>query len=131
VLAEGVHYYCFMVYLDFLVLVVAILHINFLILEMFFWTDPVGLKIFRQSLENAKTSKVLAANQGLYNGFLSLGLIWGLVHPNVIFGFQIKMFFLGCVVVAGIYGALTVSRKIFWIQAGPAILSIILLLYFN
>src|SRR4029453_13113196 len=97
---------------NFLVAVVAPLHIYFLILEMFLWTKPLGLKTFRNSIEKATESAVLAANQGLYNGFLAAGLVWGLVHPNAAFAFQIKVFFLLCVIVAGVYGTMTVSRRI-------------------
>jgi putative membrane protein len=110
-----------------LVALVALLHIYFLTLEMFLWTRPLGLKTFRQSLEKATDSAVLAANQGLYNGFLAAGLIWGLLHPTPGFAFQIKVFFLLCVVVAGIYGAATVSRKILFVQAAPAALALIVL----
>ncbi len=111
-----------------LIAVIALLHFYFLILEMFFWTKPLGLKIFRNSIEKAQASKVLAANQGLYNGFLSAGLVWGLVQNDVNFAFQIKLFFLGCVVVAGVFGAASVSKQIFWIQAAPAILASALLI---
>jgi putative membrane protein len=110
-----------------LVALVALLHIYFLVLEMFLWTKPLGLKTFGQSLEKATNSAVLAANQGLYNGFLAAGLIWGLVHPTVAFAFQIKAFFLLCVVIAGLYGAYTVSRRILLVQAAPAALALILL----
>ena len=96
-------------------------------LEMFLWTKPLGLKTFGQSLQKASDSAVLAANQGLYNGFLAAGLIFGLVHPNAAFGFQIKAFFLACVVVAGVYGAATVSRRILLVQAAPAALALIVL----
>jgi putative membrane protein len=110
-----------------LVALVAALHVCFLVLEMFFWTKPLGLKIFHQSLEKAQDSAVLAANQGLYNGFLAAGLVWGLVHPVAGFAFQIKVFFLLCVIVAGVYGAATVGRRILFFQAAPAALALILL----
>ena len=110
-----------------LVALVAALHVYFLILEMFLWTRPLGLKIFRNTAERAADSAVLAANQGLYNGFLAAGLVWGLVQSNVSFGLQIKVFFLVCVIVAGVYGAATVSRKILLVQAAPAVLALILL----
>src|SRR5205807_1212484 len=110
-----------------LVALVAALHVYFLVLEMFLWTRPLGLKTFGQSLEKATDSAVLAANQGLYNGFLAAGLIWGLVHPTPGVGLQIKIFFLLCVVVAGAYGAATVSRKILLVQAAPAALALIAL----
>jgi putative membrane protein len=109
------------------VALVAALHVYFLILEMFLWTKPLGLKTFRNSLEKATDSAVLAANQGLYNGFLAAGLVWGLVHSNPGFAFQIKMFFLLCVIVAGVYGAVSVSRRILWVQAAPAAIALILL----
>src|SRR5271154_739839 len=108
-----------------LVALVAALHVYFLALEMFFWTKPLGLKTFRNSLEKAADSAVLAANQGLYNGFLAAGLVWGLVQPNAAFAFQIKVFFLVCVIVAGVYGAASVSRKILFVQAAPALLALI------
>jgi putative membrane protein len=109
------------------VALVAALHVYFLILEMFLWTKPLGLKTFRNSLEKATDSAVLAANQGLYNGFLAAGLVWGLVQSNPGFASQIKMFFLLCVIVAGVYGAVTVSRRILWVQAAPAAIALILL----
>src|SRR5438876_11509586 len=96
---------------NFLVALVAALHVYFLVLEMFLWTKPLGLKTFRNSLEKAKESAVLAANQGLYNGFLAAGLIWGLVQSVPSFALQIKTFFLLCVTVAGVYGAATVSSR--------------------
>lgn len=108
-----------------LVALVAALHIYFLVLEMFLWTQPRGLRTFGNTLQKAQDSAVLAANQGLYNGFLAAGLIWGLVHPVAGFGFQIKAFFLLCVIVAGVYGAATVSRKILFVQAVPAALALI------
>ena len=111
-----------------LVALVAALHVYFLVLEMFLWTKPLGLKTFRNSLEKAQQSAVLAANQGLYNGFLAAGLIWGLVQSNPGFAFQIKVFFLLCVVVAGAYGAATVSRRILFVQAAPAALALVLLM---
>ena len=106
-----------------LIALVAILHVYFLILEMFFWDKPLGRKAFGLTPEFATASKALAANQGLYNGFLAAGLSWGICLGAV--GFSIKLFFLGCVIVAGLFGALTVSRKIFFIQAVPAILAVI------
>jgi putative membrane protein len=109
-----------------LVALVAALHVYFLALEMFFWTRPLGLKIFGNSPEKAAQSAVLAANQGLYNGFLAAGLIWGLLQPTAAFAFQIKVFFLLCVIVAGLYGAVSVSRKILFVQAAPAVLALIL-----
>ena len=106
--------------------VVALLHVYFLVLEMFLWDRPTGLRAFGQTLEAAKASKVLAANQGLYNGFLAAGLVWGLIlGPG---GANVKMFFLGCVLIAGIYGAATASRKILFVQALPAAVGLALLL---
>ena len=110
-----------------LVALVAVLHVYFLILEMFLWQKPLGLKTFRNSPEKAADSAVLAANQGLYNGFLAAGLVWGLIQGTPAFAFQIKVFFLLCVVVAGVYGAATVSRRILYVQAAPAALALILL----
>jgi putative membrane protein len=110
-----------------LVALVAALHVYFLILEMFLWTRPLGLKTFHQTAEKAQDSAVLAANQGLYNGFLAAGLIWGLVHGNAAFAFQIKTFFLLCVVTAGVFGAISVSRRILVVQALPAAIALILL----
>ena len=109
-----------------LTLVVAGLHLGFLILEMFLWTKPIGRKIFRQTFEHARISRTLAANQGLYNGFLSAGLVWGLVHPDPSIGAQILRFFLGCVTVAGVFGAVTVSPRILLVQALPAALALVL-----
>jgi putative membrane protein len=103
------------------VLVVMIEHVWFLVLEMFLWTRPIGLKTFRTTPEFARESAALAANQGLYNGFLAAGLLWGLCHPVADVGLQITIFFLACVVVAGIVGAITVSRRIFFGQAVPAL----------
>jgi putative membrane protein len=103
-----------------LVILVALLHTWFLILEMFLWTKPIGLKTFRQTQEKAEASKVLAANQGLYNGFLAAGLIWALVSGDL----QAKIFFLVCVAIAGAYGAYSVNKRIFFIQAVPALLAI-------
>jgi putative membrane protein len=110
-----------------LVLLVALEHLYFLYLEMFLWTRPKGLRIFGNTAEKAEASKVLAANQGLYNGFLAAGLVWGLVYPGAA-GVHIQMFFLGCVVVAGIYGGLTVKMRIMYLQAGPALLGLLALL---
>ena len=104
--------------------VVAFEHVYFLILEMFLWRKPFGLKTFGQSQAQADTTATLAANQGLYNGFLAAGLVWGVGSSNPDFAFAIKAFFLGCVVVAGIFGGMTVKRTIFFIQGVPAILAL-------
>lgn len=109
-----------------LIAAVALLHVYFLVLEMFFWTKPLGRRVFGLTSEFANASKNLAANQGLYNGFLAAGLGWGLWLGDA--GFAIKLFFLGCVIVAGVFGALTVSRKILWVQALPAAIALSLLL---
>lgn len=111
---------------DIVIALVALLHIYFLVLEMFLWDKPAGLKAFGQTLEAAKASKVLAANQGLYNGFLAAGLIWGLSLGAA--GTSVKVFFLGCVLVAGVYGAITASRKILFVQALPAAVGLALLM---
>jgi putative membrane protein len=110
-----------------LVSLVAALHVYFLVLEMFLWTKPLGLKTFRNTPEKAADSAVLAANQGLYNGFLAAGLVWGLVQGVPSFAFQIKVFFLLCVIIAGVYGAATVSRRILYVQAAPGAVALILL----
>ncbi len=98
--------------------IVALLHIYFLVLEMFLWDKPLGLRTFRQTPEHAAISKTLAANQGLYNGFLAAGLIWGITLGAA--GAGVKIFFLSCVVIAGVYGAATVGKKILFVQALPA-----------
>lgn len=110
-----------------LVVFIALEHLVFLVLEMFLWTKNTGRKIFSLSKEKAEATKVLASNQGLYNGFLSLGLIWGLLHPNAVFSFQIIVFFLLCIVMARSYGGWSVKRSIFFIQALPALLTLILM----
>jgi putative membrane protein len=104
---------------------VALLHVYFMVLEMFLWTQPLGRRAFGLTAEFAEASKRLAANQGLYNGFLAAGLVWGLLLGDP--GYAIKVFFLGCVVIAGVFGALTVSRKILWVQAVPAAIALTLL----
>lgn len=103
----------------------AALHVWILVLEMFLWDKPAGMKAFGLSPEQARTTKVLAANQGLYNGFLAAGLIWGLSRGGS--GLGIMTFFLACVVLAGLFGAATASRKILYIQALPAALGLALL----
>jgi putative membrane protein len=108
-----------------LIALVALLHVYFLVLEMFLWDKPLGLKVFRNTPEKAETTKVLAANQGLYNGFLAAGLFWGLSQGAA--GGPVKVFFLLCVVVAGAYGALSVSRRILYVQALPAALALAVL----
>jgi putative membrane protein len=108
-----------------LIALVALLHVYFLVLEMFLWDKPFGIKTFRLTPEFAAQSKALAANQGLYNGFLAAGLAWGVCLGAP--GWSIKIFFLACVIVAGIFGAITVSRKILYIQAVPAAIALGLL----
>ncbi len=106
--------------------VVALLHLGFLVLEMFLWTTPFGLKTFNMTPEVAASSAVLAANQGLYNGFLAAGLVWGLVARES--GTAIKIFFLACVIVAGIFGAATAKPTILFVQALPAALALLAVL---
>ncbi len=103
---------------------VALLHLYFLVLEMFLWDKPAGLRAFGQTPASAAATKVLAANQGLYNGFLAAGLLWGLLLGAE--GFGVKLFFLTCVLIAGLYGAATASRKILYVQALPAALGLVL-----
>jgi putative membrane protein len=108
------------------VALVAILHIAFLVLEMIFWEKALGMRVFRQTPERAAVTRALAMNQGLYNGFLAAGLIWGLLADTG--NNEIRIFFLSCVIVAGVFGAATVSRKILWIQAAPAVIGLVLVL---
>jgi putative membrane protein len=105
---------------DALVVLVALLHVGFLTLEMFLWSGPVGQRVFATTPEFAAQSAVLAANQGLYNGFLAAGLLWGVVAGRR----DVKLFFLVCVIVAGVFGGLTASRSILFIQAAPAALAL-------
>lgn len=105
------------------VVVIAALHFWFLALEMFLWEKPLGLRTFGMSAEEAALTKPLAMNQGLYNGFLAVGLLWGLVAGDAVI-----IFFLGCVIVAGVFGALTASRKILWVQAVPGVIALLLVL---
>jgi len=111
---------------DILTGLVALSHLYFLVIEMFLWTKPLGLKTFRNSPEKAEMTRVLAANQGLYNGFLAAGLLWGLWLGSA--GLQFKVFFLGCLIVAGVYGAWSVSRRILWVQAFPGAVALALVL---
>ncbi len=104
---------------------VALLHLWFLALEMFFWTRPLGLKTFRNTPEQAELTRVLAANQGLYNGFLAAGLVYGLATGSR----EFCLFFLACVVVAGVYGAATFSRRILYVQALPALAAILAMIW--
>ena len=100
---------------------VAFLHVWFLVLEMFLWATPFGAKTFKRPLAEMEAQKVLAGNQGLYNGFLAAGLVWSFVATN---GFEIRVFFLACVVIAGLYGAATASRAILFLQAIPGALAL-------
>jgi putative membrane protein len=105
---------------------VALLHAYFLVLEMFLWDKPYGMRTFKLTPEFAAASKGLAANQGLYNGFLVAGLVWGLSMGAA--GVDVKVFFLACVIVAGLFGGATVNRKILFVQAVPGIIGLALLL---
>lgn len=107
-----------------LIALIALLHVYILLLEMFWWDKPRGLKAFAQSYEQAAASKALAANQGLYNGFLAAGLVWGLLQGDL----AIKLFFLSCIVIAGIFGAATANKRILFIQAVPAFIAVLLLM---
>ncbi|HYC60408.1 MAG TPA: DUF1304 domain-containing protein [Thermoanaerobaculia bacterium] len=106
---------------DIALVIVALLHVGFLVLEMFLWTKPFGRRTFGLSRELAEATKGLAANQGLYNGFLAAGLIWGVVENAI----SLKVFFLACVIVAGIFGAITAKRSILFVQALPGVIALI------
>jgi putative membrane protein len=108
-----------------LIAVVAFEHLVFLVLEMFLWTTPTGMRVFALTPEFAQQSATLAANQGLYNGFLAAGLIWSLLQKGD--AFATKVFFLGCVVAAGVFGGLTAKTSILFVQAAPALLALIVL----
>ena len=107
-----------------LVAIVMLSHVGFLVLEMFFWNDPVGHRIFGTTPEVAAQSAVLAANQGLYNGFLAAGLLWALISGRR----DLKVFFLTCVIVAGVYGGLTAKMSILYVQAAPALAALLAVL---
>jgi putative membrane protein len=113
---------------NFLVFMVSILHFWFLILEMFLWEKPLGLKTFKNTPEKAKTMAVLAGNQGLYNGFLAVGLLVSLFFSDLQLKLGFQTYFLLCVLTAGVYGAWTVSRRILWIQALPAAVALLAVL---
>jgi putative membrane protein len=106
-----------------IIAIVAMLHLGFLVLEMFLWNHPIGRKMFKMTEKESESSATLAANQGLYNGFLAAGLIWGLISGE----FSVKLFFLSCVLIAGIFGGFTAKRSILYIQALPALLGLIFL----
>jgi putative membrane protein len=103
--------------------IVVVLHVGFLVLEMFLWNHPFGRKTFKMTKEVSESSATLAANQGLYNGFLAAGLLWGLLSGE----FSVKVFFLVCVLIAGVFGGFTAKRSILYVQALPALLGLILL----
>ena len=109
-----------------MVAIVALEHLAFLVLEMFLWTEPVGMRVFGLTPEFAAESAPLAMNQGLYNGFLAAGLVWGLLSKDN--AFAIKVFFLACVIIAGIFGGLTAKASIVVVQGGPALLALVLVL---
>jgi putative membrane protein len=111
-----------------LVILIALEHLGFLYLEMFLWTKKAGRKVFHNTLESAEKTKVLAANQGLYNGFLAFGLLFGLFYPDSHASIDIMLFVLTCVFLAGVYGGLTANKLIFFIQGLPALLTLLLLL---
>ncbi len=113
--------------LNLLTVLIALLHLWFLTLEMFLWQTPLGLKTFRLTPEVAASSAGLAANQGLYNGFLAAGLLWSLVIGEPRWALKVRAFFLICVLVAGVYGGVTAIRTILFIQALPALLALIVL----
>ena len=106
-----------------LILLVAMLHLYFLVLEMFLWTKPLGMKTFRNTREKAESTRVLAANQGLYNGFLAAGLLYSAITGSR----EFAVFFLACVIVAGLYGAWSVNKRIFFVQALPALMALVAL----
>jgi putative membrane protein len=112
---------------NFVIVLIALLHLGFLALEMFFWDHPVGRKTFKMTPEVSASSKALAANQGLYNGFLAAGLIWGVLSGET----PVKLFFLACVLIAGVYGGLTAKRSILYMQALPGLIGLILVYFFG
>ncbi len=113
-----------------LIAIVAIQHLFFLVLEMFFWTKPLGLKTFKMSLDDALVSKALAQNMGLYNGFLAAGLIWALTLPDPM-SKSVAFFFLSCVIVAAIFGGFTASISIIFVQGIPALLALLTLIFLS
>lgn len=110
---------------------IIILHLSFLYLEMFAWTTPTGMKIFKHTQKDAEKSRVLAANQGLYNGFLALGLMWSLVESNNMFATKLAIFFLALIITAGVFGAITADRKILYIQALPAVVTLCTIIFYK
>jgi len=115
---------------DIMFALAAVMHGCFLVLEMFFWETPLGLKVFRQSREQAAATAVLAKNQGLYNGFLAAGIAWGLAEGHSAYGMRVRLFFGACVVVAGVFGTIsTGKRTILIVQALPALIAVFALLF--
>ena len=112
-----------------LIVLVALLHVYIMILEMVLWTGPRGQKAFGLTPDFARATKTLAANQGLYNGFLAAGLFWSVLHPDALIAWQLALFFLACVAVAGIFGAATASRKIIFIQTVPAVIAMLAVIF--
>ncbi len=112
-----------------LIAFVALEHLAFLVLEMFLWTSPTGMQVFGLTPDLAEQTSALAANQGLYNGFLAAGLIWSLVKKNDAYSLQV--FFLSCVVIAGIFGALTAKASILYVQGAPAMIALVLVVLTN
>ena len=110
---------------------IAALHLWFLTLEMFLWQTPLGLRTFHRTAEQAADSAVLAANQGLYNGFLAAGLVWSLLIGELRWALRVRAFFLGCILVAGIYGGVTAQRTILLVQALPALVALIVLVLYQ
>jgi putative membrane protein len=111
-----------------LLVLVALLHVYFLVLEMFLWTTPFGLRTFGRGREEMESTKVMASNQGLYNGFLAAGLVWSAFEPAPGQAFALRVFFLVCVLVAGVYGGMTAARKILYVQAVPALVALAVVL---
>ncbi|MFN8847359.1 MAG: DUF1304 domain-containing protein [Bdellovibrionales bacterium] len=115
--------------LYFLTVLIGLQHFMFMVLETYFWTKPLGRKIFHMSQNQAEAQKVLASNQGLYNGFLGAGLFWSVLQQDDLMADQLKIFFLTCVLLAGLWGGFTFSKRIIWIQALPALIALIILLF--
>ena len=108
---------------------IGVLHVWFLVLEMFLWRKPLGMRTFKMDQQRADTTAVLAMNQGLYNGFLAAGLFWGVFLMDAPQAYSVKVFFLVCVAIAGVFGGATVSKRIIYIQAMPAVLALLLLTF--
>ena len=114
------------IFINIVILLIAVLHVGFLVLEMFLWNHPIGRKTFNMTAEFSAASAGLAANQGLYNGFLAAGLIWGVWSGEI----AVKLFFLACVLIAGVYGGLTAKRSILYMQALPGLIGLALVYFF-